>query len=155
MIGVGDPQRRGDFGHCVSLLSCAGPYRAFIPCAVSIGRSCRSRNASLPNRPRPARWQSTFHVLEQMVAKQKSAVAGGGMAVASSSEAQSLVVNETQIDFIDRGSGPPLLFLHAENGIDPAAPVIDELAKSARVIAPTHPGYGRSEVPKGMRSIDD
>jgi pimeloyl-ACP methyl ester carboxylesterase len=77
------------------------------------------------------------------------------MAVASPSEAQSLVVNETRIDFIDRGSGPPLLFLHAENGIDPAAAAIDELAKSAHVIAPTHPGYGRSEIPKGMRSIDD
>jgi pimeloyl-ACP methyl ester carboxylesterase len=77
------------------------------------------------------------------------------MAVASPSEAQSLVVNETRIDFIDRGSGSPLLFLHAENGIDPAAAAIDELAKSARVIAPTHPGYGRSEIPKGMRSIDD
>jgi pimeloyl-ACP methyl ester carboxylesterase len=77
------------------------------------------------------------------------------MAVASPSEAQSLVVNETRIDLVDRGSGPPLLFLHAENGIDPAAPAIEELAKNARVIAPTHPGYGRSEIPKGMRSVDD
>jgi pimeloyl-ACP methyl ester carboxylesterase len=77
------------------------------------------------------------------------------MAEASPSEAQSLVVNEIRIDFIDRGSGPPLLFLHAENGIDPAAPVIEELAKNARVIAPTHPGYGRSEIPKGMRTVDD
>jgi pimeloyl-ACP methyl ester carboxylesterase len=75
--------------------------------------------------------------------------------VASPSEAQSLVVNGTRIDFVDQGSGPPLLFLHAENGIDPAAPVIEELAKGARVIAPTHPGYGRSEIPKGMRTIDD
>ena len=77
------------------------------------------------------------------------------MAGASPSEAQSLVVNETRIDLIDRGSGPPLLFLHAENGIDPSAAALDELAKGARVIAPTHPGYGRSEIPKGMRSIDD
>ena len=32
---------------------------------------------------------------------------------------------------------------------------IEALAKGARVIAPTHPGYGRSELPKGMRSVDD
>src|ERR1700692_270088 len=80
---------------------------------------------------------------------------GGGMTVASSREAQSLVVNGTQIDLIEKGSGPPLLFLHAENGIEPAAAAIEELAKHARVIAPTHPGYGRSELPKGMRSVDD
>jgi pimeloyl-ACP methyl ester carboxylesterase len=77
------------------------------------------------------------------------------MSVASSSEAQSVVVNGTRIDLIERGAGRPLLFLHAENGIEPAAAAIAELAKSARVIAPTHPGYGRSELPKGMRSVDD
>jgi hypothetical protein len=86
---------------------------------------------------------------------EKARLLGGGMSVASSREAQSLVVNGTRIDFVEKGSGPPLLYLHAENGIEPAASAIDELAKSARVIAPTHPGYGRSELPKGMRSVDD
>ena len=56
---------------------------------------------------------------------------------------------------IERGSGRPLLFLHAENGIEPAPAAIDELAKSAHVIAPTHPGFGRSELPAGMRTVDD
>ncbi len=69
--------------------------------------------------------------------------------------AGSLVVNGTRIDLIERGRGPALLFLHAENGIEPALSAIDELATSARVIAPTHPGYGLSELPKGVRSIDD
>ena len=67
----------------------------------------------------------------------------------------SLAVNGTRIDMIERGTGRPLLFLHAENGIEPALGAIEALAKGARVIAPTHPGYGRSELPKGMRSIDD
>lgn len=67
----------------------------------------------------------------------------------------SLVVEGTRIDLIERGAGPPILFLHAENGIEPALAAIDELAKSAHVIAPTHPGFGRSELPAGMRSIDD
>jgi pimeloyl-ACP methyl ester carboxylesterase len=71
------------------------------------------------------------------------------------SAAGSLVVNGTRIDMIECGKGPALLFLHAENGVEPALSAIDELAKSARVIAPTHPGYGLSELPKGMRTIDD
>jgi pimeloyl-ACP methyl ester carboxylesterase len=77
------------------------------------------------------------------------------MSGASTSEAQTLVVNGTRIETIERGSGRPLLFLHAENGIEPATAAIEELAKKARVIAPTHPGFGRSELPKGMRSVDD
>jgi pimeloyl-ACP methyl ester carboxylesterase len=67
----------------------------------------------------------------------------------------SLVVEGTRIDVIEHGSGRPLLFLHAENGIEPAVAAIDELAKAALVIAPTHPGFGRSELPRGMRSVDD
>lgn len=77
------------------------------------------------------------------------------MSVVAESAAPSLVVNGARIELIERGAGRPLLFLHAENGIEPSAAVIDELAKNARVIAPTHPGFGRSELPKGMRSVDD
>src|SRR5437764_11835249 len=67
----------------------------------------------------------------------------------------SLTVEGTRIDLIERGRGRPLLFLHAENGIEPAHAAIGELAKSARVIAPTHPGFGRSDMPNGMRTVDD
>jgi len=73
----------------------------------------------------------------------------------TASAPDSLTVEGTRIDLIERGRGRPLLFLHAENGIEPAHAAIDELAKSARVIAPTHPGFGRSDVPNGMRTIDD
>jgi pimeloyl-ACP methyl ester carboxylesterase len=77
------------------------------------------------------------------------------MPQAAESAAGSFVVEGARIELIERGAGRPLLFLHPENGIEPAAAAIDELAKSARVIAPTHPGFGRSELPKGMRSVDD
>jgi pimeloyl-ACP methyl ester carboxylesterase len=66
-----------------------------------------------------------------------------------------LTVEGTRIDLIERGKGRPVLFLHAENGIEPAAAAIEALAKSAHVIAPTHPGFGRSELPKGMHTVDD
>jgi pimeloyl-ACP methyl ester carboxylesterase len=77
------------------------------------------------------------------------------MTLTAETAAPTLVVNGTRIDIIERGAGRPLLFLHPENGIEPALPAIDELAKGARVIAPTHPGYGRSELPKGTRTVDD
>jgi pimeloyl-ACP methyl ester carboxylesterase len=77
------------------------------------------------------------------------------MSLTAESVAPTLVINGTRIDMIERGSGRPLLFLHPENGIEPALAAIDALAKDARVIAPTHPGFGRSELSKGMRSVDD
>jgi pimeloyl-ACP methyl ester carboxylesterase len=77
------------------------------------------------------------------------------MSLAAESAESSLTVGATRIDLIERGKGKPLLFLHAENGIEPARAVIAELAKHAHVLAPTHPGFGRSDLPKGMRSVDD
>jgi pimeloyl-ACP methyl ester carboxylesterase len=67
----------------------------------------------------------------------------------------SAVVNGTTIELIDRGKGRPILFLHPGIGIDPAAPVLGALAKGGRVIAPSHPGFGISQLPKGMTTVDD
>jgi pimeloyl-ACP methyl ester carboxylesterase len=77
------------------------------------------------------------------------------MLQAAPAESDSLIVEGTRIDVIERGKGRPLVFLHAENGIEPARPAIEELAKAAHVIAPTHPGFGRSDLPAGMRTVDD
>lgn len=77
------------------------------------------------------------------------------MLQAAEGAAGTLVVDGARLELTERGAGPPLLFLHAENGIEPAAAAIAELAKNARVIAPTHPGFGQSELGKGMRSVDD
>ncbi|HEY1505369.1 MAG TPA: alpha/beta hydrolase [Stellaceae bacterium] len=54
-----------------------------------------------------------------------------------------------------RGSGKPLLFLHPEIGMDRAGPALEALAKGAKVIAPTHPGYGKPAVPLSFNTIDD
>ena len=67
----------------------------------------------------------------------------------------SMVVNGTTIEAVERGSGRPILFLHPGIGIDPDAPVLAALAKGGRVIAPSHPGFGTSQLPKGMTSVDD
>jgi pimeloyl-ACP methyl ester carboxylesterase len=67
----------------------------------------------------------------------------------------SMVVNGVTIEAIDKGQGRPILFLHPGIGIDAAAPVLAELAKGGRVIAPSHPGFGTSQLPKGMTTVDD
>jgi pimeloyl-ACP methyl ester carboxylesterase len=65
------------------------------------------------------------------------------------------IIAGAKIELIERGSGRPLVFLHPGIGIDPGAAVLDRLAEGARVIAPVHPGFGRSELPRGMTSVDD
>src|SRR5262245_41437208 len=69
--------------------------------------------------------------------------------------ASSIVVNNVRVELIERGHGKPLLFLHPEIGIEPAAPVLDQLASRMRVLAPVHPGFGRSEQPKSFDTVDD
>src|SRR5258708_14990109 len=69
--------------------------------------------------------------------------------------ASSIVVNNIRVELIERGRGKPLLFLHPEIGIEPVSPVLDQLASRTRVLAPTHPGFGRSEQPRSFDTVDD
>lgn len=66
-----------------------------------------------------------------------------------------LTINGIRVEAMERGSGRPLLFLHPDIGLDPGLPVLDRLAAHARVIAPSHPGFGGSEQPKHFTHIDD
>jgi pimeloyl-ACP methyl ester carboxylesterase len=50
------------------------------------------------------------------------------------------------------GEGDPLLFLHGAGGLRGWPPFLESLARSFRVIAPDHPGFGRSE---GLEQLDD
>jgi pimeloyl-ACP methyl ester carboxylesterase len=67
----------------------------------------------------------------------------------------SVEINGIEIELSVRGRGRPLLFLHPEIGFDRAGPALDALAQGARVIAPTHPAYGRAKVPSSFNTIDD
>ena len=66
-----------------------------------------------------------------------------------------LLINGIAIECVEKGAGRPLLFLHPEIGLDPDSPVLDRLAERARVIAPSHPGFGGSEQPRSFNNIDD
>lgn len=67
----------------------------------------------------------------------------------------SIVVDGVTIETVDRGKGRPILFLHPGIGIEADAPVLGELARGGRVVAPSHPGFGTSDLPKGMSTVDD
>ncbi len=77
------------------------------------------------------------------------------MVVTTNEPLTSIKVNGIRVEAIERGSGRPLLFLHPGIGIERTAPVLDRLAERARLIAPTHPGFGGSELPKSFDRIDD
>jgi pimeloyl-ACP methyl ester carboxylesterase len=60
-----------------------------------------------------------------------------------------------ELELREEGDGAPLLFLHGGNGFYPAQPYVRLLARRRRVIAPSHPGFGRSEMPDWLDTPDD
>src|SRR5262245_60558011 len=71
------------------------------------------------------------------------------------SSASWLTVHGIRLDVVERGQGRPLLWLHGEEGLDADAPFLERLATVGRVIAPTHPGFGRSPDADGIDTVDD
>ena len=60
-----------------------------------------------------------------------------------------------ELELIERGQGSPVLYLHGGSGLAMDAPFVDLLAKERRVIAPSHPGFGKSSLPDWLDSVDD
>lgn len=53
------------------------------------------------------------------------------------------------------GNGEPLLFLHGAQGLNGHEPGLDALTQNFDVIAPDHPGFGRSEISADVDDIGD
>lgn len=68
---------------------------------------------------------------------------------------RTIAIAGTSLEIEERGAGRPLLFLHAGEGLAPARPWLDLLARRYRVVAPSHPGWGNSPLIDGMGSVDD
>jgi pimeloyl-ACP methyl ester carboxylesterase len=66
-----------------------------------------------------------------------------------------LRVGAANIELIRMGAGRPLLFLHPHIGIHGAEAFLDRLSQSFDVLAPSHPGFGHSELPRGTSTVDD
>ncbi len=59
------------------------------------------------------------------------------------------------LEIEERGTGRPLLFLDAGEGVAPNRDWLDPLAQQFRVILPAHPGWGRDPLPDWIGGIDD
>jgi pimeloyl-ACP methyl ester carboxylesterase len=64
-------------------------------------------------------------------------------------------VSGMDIELERRGRGQPLLLLYGEEGLEPDAPFIDELARDFELFMPSPPGFGHSERPDWISNIDD
>jgi pimeloyl-ACP methyl ester carboxylesterase len=59
------------------------------------------------------------------------------------------------LELLECGRGAPILYLHGGAGIAIDLPFVERLGKVRRVIAPSHPGFGRSSLPGWIDSVDD
>jgi pimeloyl-ACP methyl ester carboxylesterase len=60
-----------------------------------------------------------------------------------------------ELETLWAGAGHPVLLLHGMSPLDPAAPVVDLLAAHAKIVAPSHPGFGGSPRPAAFDTIYD
>lgn len=77
------------------------------------------------------------------------------MAVATILQTSTVTIDGVLIDLARGGSGPPLLFLHSVDGVPSGGPFLQGLAESFDVIAPWHPGFGRSDLPAEFHTVGD
>jgi pimeloyl-ACP methyl ester carboxylesterase len=66
-----------------------------------------------------------------------------------------LVVGGIELEVVRRGAGRPVLLLHGAQNVDPSAPFLDMLGQHAEIIAPSHPGFGRSSRPPDFETVYD
>ncbi len=75
--------------------------------------------------------------------------------VTAAPAAEFVSVAGVELEVLRRGTGNPLLLLHGFQHIDPRLPVVDLLARDAQLIAPSHPGFGRSSRPADFGTVYD
>ena len=72
-----------------------------------------------------------------------------------SSTAERLSVAGMELEIVRRGAGRPVLLLHGLQNVDPRARFLDLLGQHAEIIAPSHPGFGRSARPAEFETVYD
>jgi pimeloyl-ACP methyl ester carboxylesterase len=70
-------------------------------------------------------------------------------------EADTANVYGIRLELAQRGRGRPILFLHSGQGFWGATPALHGLSTLGRVLAPSHPGFGASELPSSISTVDD
>lgn len=66
-----------------------------------------------------------------------------------------ITVSGLNIEYLDEGQGPVILYLHCSEGPSPELALVKALTKTNRVIMPAMPGFGLSETASFIRSVDD
>ncbi len=66
-----------------------------------------------------------------------------------------IAIAGVELDLFENGDGPPLLFLHSAQGFVPEHPYVRLLSARHRLIAPSHPGFGKSSLPDWIDAVDD
>jgi pimeloyl-ACP methyl ester carboxylesterase len=69
--------------------------------------------------------------------------------------AKSVNVSGMNLALERRGQGDPLLVFYGEEALETEAPFLDELAKKYELLIPSPPGFGHSERPDWITSLDD
>ena len=60
-----------------------------------------------------------------------------------------------ELEVHDSGKGEALLFLHSAQGFDARHEISSLLSQKHRLVAPSHPGFGKSSLPDWLDSVDD
>jgi pimeloyl-ACP methyl ester carboxylesterase len=68
---------------------------------------------------------------------------------------KTLKIADVDLELFEAGQGPPVLFLHGAGGFAERQPFVAPLAAKRRLLAPSHPGFGKSSLPDWIDSIDD
>ncbi|HEY1413058.1 MAG TPA: alpha/beta hydrolase [Rhodopila sp.] len=66
-----------------------------------------------------------------------------------------MTVHGVELEVLRRGAGQPVVLLHGFQPIEPDSRFFGLLADRMQVIAPSHPGFGRSARPKDFERIYD
>lgn len=73
----------------------------------------------------------------------------------TSKASHTIELGPVKLDVERRGSGKPMLVLYGEEALELGAPVLDRLGKGRELIIPHPPGFGTSERPDWVSSVDD
>jgi pimeloyl-ACP methyl ester carboxylesterase len=68
---------------------------------------------------------------------------------------KTIKVADVELELFEGGQESPILFLHGASGFAERQPFVAPLSAKRRLIAPSHPGFGKSSLPEWLDSIDD
>jgi pimeloyl-ACP methyl ester carboxylesterase len=77
------------------------------------------------------------------------------MAAAQTTDVMHVDVEGITIEVAMRGKGRDILFLNSGSWLADERVFVDRLATLGRVVAPTHPGFGRTDAHARLTSVDD